>query len=296
MRIPKPRRDTIDTSVSRRRFLGICAALTLGRFGGSAAENAAGAGLRFSTSSNHFKSLPLDEVCRRISALGFDGIDIWSAYEGCPHLDDAVRRLGGDGLRELLAKHRLKLCSFSCYVGGFAKYAALLGDTGGGVAIQGSAAPCPPAELTSKMRAFLESLKPLVEMAERHQSKLAIENHGTALLDSLDSFKAFVDLNRSPYLGIALAPYHLQAGGESVESAIRIAGSQLFFFYAWQHQSGIAQLPGHGPTDFAPWLGALGEMRYPGYVNPFMHGHLDPDEMSAALAVALEYLKERIKR
>lgn len=249
---------------------------------------------RLSTSSNHFKTLPIEEACRRIAALGFDGIDLWSAYEECPHLDDALARLGGAGLRELLERHRLGLCSFSTYVGGYAKYAALLGDTGGGVAIQGSTAPCPPAELTSRMRAFLESLKPLVELAERHRSKLAIENHGHALLDSLDSFKAFVDLNSSPHLGIALAPYHLQAGGASVPEAIRIAGSQLLFFYAWQNQPGTAQLPGHGPTDFAPWLRALADIRYPGYLNPFMHGHVEPDDMSTALAAARDYLKRKM--
>jgi sugar phosphate isomerase/epimerase len=145
------------------------------------------------------------------------------------------------------------------------------------------------------MRAFLESLQPSVELAERHHSRLAIENHGHALLDSLDSFKAFVDLNRSPHLGIALAPYHLQAGGASVAEAIRIAGSQLLFFYAWQNQPDTRQLPGHGPTDFGPWLSALREIRYTGYLNPFMHGHVEPDDMSRALAVARDYLKDKMR-
>jgi sugar phosphate isomerase/epimerase len=293
MQIPVSPCSREGLSFARRQFLTMCGAMGLVRPSWGAAVNDLPVDLRLSTSSNHFKSLPLDEACRRIAALGFQGIDIWSAYEECPHLDEAVR-LGGSGLRGLLAQHQLGLCAFSCYVGGFAKYAELLGATGGGLAIQGSAAPCAPAELTSRMRAFHEDLKPLVELAERHQARLAIENHGTALLDSLDSFKAFVDLNPSPRVGIALAPYHLQAGGTAVEAAIRVAGSQLFFFYAWQHQPGTAQLPGHGPTEFRPWLRALTEIRYSGYVNPFMHGHLEAAEMSAALAIARDYLKERM--
>ena len=248
--------------------------------------------LRLSTSSNHFKELPLEEACARIAALGFEAVDLWSAYENCPHLDDALNRLGPDRLRDLLAKHRLELYAFSTYVGGYAKYAELLGKAGGGVAIQGSAGPCPPEELTARMKAFLESQKPLVELAEKHQSYLAIENHGTALLDSLDSFKAFTDLNTSPRLGIALAPYHVQAIGASVEEAIRIAGRQLFFFYAWQQRDGLGQLPGHGPTDFAPWLKALRQIEYRWFVNPFMHGHVEPDAMSAALAKSRAYLKK----
>lgn len=251
--------------------------------------------LRLSTSSIHFKGLTIEQACERIAALGFEAIDIWSAYEECPHLDDALTRLGPNGLEEVLAKHGLKLCSFSTYIGGYRRYAKLLGNTGGGVAIQGSTAPCPPNELTTRMKSFIESLKPLVELAEEHDSYLAIENHVNALLDSLDSFKCFVDLNPSPRLGIALAPYHLQALNASVEEAIEICGPQLFFFYAWQNGSNIDQLPGHGTTNFKPWLKALARIDYKGYVNPFMHGHMKPDTMAAGLAKARAYLKQYVK-
>jgi sugar phosphate isomerase/epimerase len=231
-----------------------------------------------------FSSLSIEESCRRIAALGFTGVDIWSAYQDCPHLDDCLNRLGPEKLVELLKHTRLELTAFSTYVGGFAKYAHLLGQVGGGVAIQGSAAPCAPGELTVRMAQFLDELKPLADLAEETKSFLAIENHGNALLDSLDSFKAFTDLNESPRLGIALAPYHLQAIGASVPEAIRISGPQLLFFYAWQKAPGSQQLPGIGPTDFTPWLKALAENQYGGYVNPFMHGHPAPTEMSQALA------------
>ncbi len=284
------------TPLSRRAFLR----RTAGAVGGVAIPSIASAAgapeadwrLRLSTSTIQFSSLSIEKACERIAGLGFEAVDIWCAYENCPHLDDAAARLGPDGLAALLARHELKLFAFSTYVGGYAKYAELLGKVGGGVAIQGSAGPCAPQELSGRMRTFLEGLKPLAELAERHNSHLAIENHGSALLDSLDSFRAFVDLNRSPRLGIALAPYHLQAGGASVEEAIRIAGPQLFFFYAWQNAPGTGQLPGHGPVDFAPWMEALAQVRYRGYVNPFMHGHPEPDAMASALAKARDYLRK----
>jgi preprotein translocase subunit SecA len=63
-------------------------------------------------------------------------------------------------------------------------------------------------------------------------------------------------------LGIALAPFHLQAAKIPVEEAIGIVGKQLLFFYAWQEGRGMSQLPGHGPTDFAPWLAALAKADY----------------------------------
>jgi sugar phosphate isomerase/epimerase len=280
--------------LTRRQFFAAGALATAGALSscsGPTGSTTRPRPLQLSTSSIHFKDLPIEQACEQIARLGFEAIDIWCAYDKCPHLDDVAARLGPEGLKEVLAKHRLKLYAFSTYIGGYAKYAELLGKAGGGVAIQGSAAPCKPEELTSRMKSFFEELKPLASLAEQHDSWLAIENHGTALLDSLDSFKAFVDLNPHPRVGIALAPYHVQAGGASVEEAIRIAGRQLLFFYAWQKQDGNNQLPGHGPTDFKPWLAALAEVNYRHFVNPFMHGHIETAEMAAALTKSRDYLR-----
>lgn len=283
-------------TMNRRHFLAAAAFATASALTSCSGPTTAAAQrprLRLSTSSIHFKDLPIEQACEQIARLGFEGIDIWCAYDKCPHLDDVAARLGPEGLKEVLAKNRLQLYAFSTYVGDYAKYAELLGKAGGGVAIQGSAPPCKPAELTVRMKSFLESLKPLADLAEQHNSWLAIENHGNALLDSLDSFQAFVDLNPYRRVGIALAPYHVQAIGSSVEEAIRIAGRQLLFFYAWQKQEGLNQLPGHGSTDFRPWLTALAEADYRWYINPFMHGHVEPATMAAALTKSRDYLREK---
>ncbi len=258
-----------------------------------AAGLCSGAGwkMRLSTSSIQFMRLPIEKACERIAALGFEAIDIWSAHAGCPHLDDVQTRLGAAGLSELLAKHRLKLCGFSVYRGGYPKYAELLGQVGGGLAIRGSEKALGDGEhMTARMKSFLETLKPELGLCEQFNGCLCIENHGNALLDSLDSFKAFVDLNTHPRLGIALAPFHLQRSGISVPGAIAVAGQQLRFFYAWQNAEGLGQLPGHGPADFGPWLQALRQQNYGGYINPFMHHESEPDVMSQALKVAKDAL------
>ncbi|MHC4117864.1 MAG: sugar phosphate isomerase/epimerase family protein [Planctomycetota bacterium] len=286
-------------SLDRRSLLkaaGICGAAAIGTptlsTWAQGAETSGKWRMRLSTSSIHFMGLPIEQACERIAALGFEAIDIWSAHQGCPHLDDVKDRLGPEGLKDVLAENKLKLFAFSVYKGGYERYAELLGKAGGGVAVRGSSRPCESEELTARMREFLESLKPLAELAEKYDSHLAIENHGNALLCSQDSFKAFVDNNTSPRLGIALAPYHVQRQKESVTEAIRICGNQLLFFYAWQSYKGSEQLPGVGPTDMTPWMRALAEIRYRGYVNPFMHGHPEADVMAANLARSRDYLKE----
>jgi sugar phosphate isomerase/epimerase len=277
MRSVLPTREN-GSPPNRRTFLrqltaAACATAIASRHS-AAGDDPAAWTMRLSTSSIHYLHLPVEQACEQIAKLGFEAVDVWSAHQGCPHLDDVAKRLGADGLRKVLDAQQL------------------LGEAGGGVAVQGSAGPCPPEELTARMKVFLDGLKPQVELAEKYNSYLAIENHGHALLNTVDSLKAFVDLNQSPRLGIALAPYHVQAIKASVEDAIAICGDQLFFFYAWQHAGGVAQLPGHGPTDFCPWLAALAKIRYRGYVNPFMHGDLEPEAMSAALAKSRDYLQQ----
>ena len=294
--------DGNSQGIHRREFLTRAACL--------AGAAAAGAGLlrarptsaadgpwkmHLSASSIDFSKVPIEQACERIAALGFEAIDIWSAHAGCPHLDDVQKRLGPQGLKDLLARHNLKLYAFSVYSGGYPKYAELLGGAGGGVAVHGAPGAVDPKELAARMKAYVEGLKGELALAEKHNSYVAIENHGGSLLNAPDSFKAFVDANTNPRLGIALAPYHVQAAKQSVEEAIAACGKQLFFFYAWQNAGGLKQLPGHGPTDFTPWLRALAKANYRGYVNPFMHGELEADAMSIALVKSRSYLKQRAR-
>ena len=92
-------------------------------------------------------------------------------------------------------------------------------------------------------------------------------------------------------MGIAVAPYHLQAINASVPEVIRTCGKQLFFLYAWQKEPDFKQLPGVGSTDMTSWLQALADIQYKRYVNPFMHGHPSTEDVVANLAKSCEYLK-----
>ena len=80
---------------------------------------------------------------------------------------------------------------------------SLLGKVGGGVAVR-EARYGKIKNLAAEMKVLLEQLKPRLELAEKYNSRIAIENHADSLLNSKGSFKAFVELNRNPRLGIAL--------------------------------------------------------------------------------------------
>ena len=164
---------------------------------------------------------------------------------------------------------------------------------GGGVVVRESKyAKVAKDQLEEAMRAFFQELQPEIDLARKHKVKLAIENHGDALLDTIGSMEMFAKLNPAPdMVGIALAPYHVQAIKAPVIDAIRACGGQLLFFYAWQLAGGTKQLPGHGPVDFAPWLQALEEQQFQHWMTPFMHGDLPLGEMAAAVDKATHTLR-----
>lgn len=297
-----------SVAVNRRQFLAGAAAAGLSasallNANLKAAETSAGWKMKLSTSSLHYRSLPLADACQRIGKLGFEGIDIWSHFEWagplCRHLEEGLEEMGPERLAELLKQCGLSLFAASCYRTPATKFAPLLSKLGGCVvvrgsrALQGSPATVTTTELKSQVGAFIESLKPDLDAVGQHQCVLAIENHsGASLLNTLDSIKIFADLNTHPALGVALAPYHIQKNNESVEAAIRACGQHLRFFYAWQNAEGIGQLPGIGPADVSGWIKALAEIDYSGYVNVFMHHEPEPDEMGKALETSRAHLSK----
>ena len=296
--IPHMHSAAFQKLLGRRQFLRTTTATALALTGYARATPASAWRMKLAFSSVMLSELPIEDVCARAAKLGFEAIDIWGPFGKCRHLADVAERLGPDGLKQLLTKHQLALASFTTYTGkdepvGFPAYADFIGKFGGGVVVRGSEyIKVKPEDLTTATRAFFEKLKPQIDKAAETKVRLAIENHHSTLLSTPDSFKAFVDLNPAPqHVGLAIAPFHLQNIKASVADVIRTAGSQLLFFYAWQSADGMNQLPGHGPADFVPWLKALAEGNYQGFVNPFMHGHPAPDELSAAITKACAYLK-----
>ena len=252
---------------------------------------------KLALSSVMFSGLPLADFCAETVRLGFKGIDLWGPFGQCRHLAEA-RDLGADGLSKLLEKHGLEVGAWTTYrtkvdEKGFPGFAEFIGACGGGVVVRESKyADVGKDQVEAAIRDFFKELQPEIDLARQQKVRLAIENHGGAILNSIGSLRAFVKLNPAPeVVGIALAPYHLQREKASVTEAIETCGNQLLFFYAWQSADGVKQLPGHGPVDFAPWIDGLARQNYHHWMTPFMHGELPPAEMAAAVATSARYLR-----
>jgi len=300
-------KSSTDCNMTRRDFVrrttAAVAAASACRFSEALAQDEAEDAwkMKLATSSVMFGKLPFEQVCETAARLGLQGLDIWAPFVGqCSHLEDIKTGIGGKGLRELMTKHKLEVAAFTLYINArLSQYWELIRDYGGGIVVRSAGAGrlTDPKELTTRMRKFFETLQPDVELADKCNARLAIENHGGDLLNTPDSFKAFVELNPNPKrIGIAFAPYHLQGYETPMEEIIKIAAPQCLFFYAWQHGHGTVQMPGVGPMDFTPWMRALAEANYTHYSSIFMHGHPTADVMERAVAKSREYLVDCRKK
>ena len=244
---------------------------------------------RFSTSTIMYADSPLEVALEEIAKTGCQAVDIWEAPGNPQNHMEWVELRRPPYLRTLVESFGLKLFSFSIYWSPGNKLGQRLEwlkEAGGEVAVLGGG-----AGVGQPVKAGVDALLPLVEKAEQLGIKIAGENHGGTSLNSVASLKEFASLAQSPALGIALAPYHVMAGGEPVPDAIAACGPKLLFFYAWQCAPGMRELPGDGTLDFTPVLRALRAVSYPGYLDIFTHTHVPKEQMTPAIIAAREYLE-----
>ena len=231
-----------------------------------------------------YGTLPLAEIVPEVKRIGSERIDIWPRVHG--NQREQVESMGNAAFAALLATHGVGLgisTRFDLGPFGLEEEMAFVQEFGTSLIVTGSTGPKELAgeELRAAVSDFAEALKPHIAAAEKHGITISIENHSSALIESPDSMKWLIEFTDSPYLGIALAPYHLPDDAELVAQLIADLGQGLALFYAWQHGMGcheklpkeqeLMQMPGRGSLDFAPILSALKKINYTGWTEIFMH-------------------------
>jgi sugar phosphate isomerase/epimerase len=241
---------------------------------------------RYLLSSAMYGEMPLATILPEVAKTGSEGIDIWCKVHG--NQREQITEMGDDAFAKLLAQHKVKLTVSTRYpLGptGVQGEMAWLKKLGGKIIVTGSKPPSEPEGAAAKAAVlkFLEDMKPHTAKAEELGVTLAVENHDRQLLYHPDSLRYFAEFNRSPGLGVALAFHHLHKWPDQIPSLIRDLGpKQIPFIYFQEHSDGIRakvpkeielqQLPGFGGSlDYKPIVKALRDIRYPGFVEIFMH-------------------------
>ena len=259
----------------------------------------------------------LDEIVPEISKIGATHLDIWPRVHG--NQREQVEEMGHQAFADLLDRHNVRLgisTRFDLGPFGLQEEMSFAGQLGATLLVTGSKGPkdLKGDDLRAAVKEFADLLRPHLSAAEAAGVRLAIENHGSALIESPDSMKWLADFAPSPNLGIALAPYHLPDDADLVADLIGALGNErLFLFYAWQHGMGchekrpkeeeLMQLPGRGTLDFTSIVAALKEIDYSNWTEIFMHPVprgipiLDTvDEVTAEINRARRYLESCLEK
>ena len=240
--------------------------------------------LNYILASCMYGTTSLAKIVPEVKKIGSEHIDIWPRVHGDQR--EQVESMGNEAFAALLADHGVGLgvsTRFDLGPFGLADEMAFCQEFGASLIVTGSKGPKDLAgeELRAAVAEFAKGLKPHIATAEQHGITISIENHSSALIESPDSMKWLIEFTDSPYLGIALAPYHLPDDAELVAQLIADLGHGLALFYAWQHGMGcheklpkeqeLMQLPGRGGLDFGPILSALKKIKFSGWTEIFMH-------------------------
>lgn len=243
--------------------------------------------LNFIISTCMYGRLPIKEILPEIRSTGVHAVDVWPQPHGAQR--EEIEKLGFERTLALFGVQQLRVGCLTRYdLGpfGLAEEIALGQRLGCGLLITGGEGPknLNGEPLKSALKSFVKQMREHIAAAEEHGVTIAIENHGNNLIDSADSIRWLLELEPSPHLGVALAPYHLQNLGLNAEELARLIhdiGDRLKMFYAWQYGMGcmtklpkeqeLLQLPGRGSLDFKPILHSLREINYRGFTQVFMH-------------------------
>lgn len=250
----------------------------------SAAAEAEPFQLRYILSSCLYGYTDVKEILPEVRKTGASAIDIWPRVHGDQR--EQLDAMGETRFGEMLRRHRVELGCITQYkLGPFnlADEMRLCSRLGCPLIVTGAVGPkgLSGDELRKAVAAFIEKMKPHLELAAETGVTIAIENHADSLIESPDSLKWLADLRPSKNLGIAFAPYHLPQDAKLLAELIVALGNRMAMFYAWQHGMGskqklpkdqeLLQMPGRGPLDFAPLIDALRTIRYEGRTAVFMH-------------------------
>lgn len=267
-----------------------------------------------------YHDFPLDVALGELARLDFQHVNLWSS---APPLAAHVNPGDDVGeIRRLLDRHGITPTALTVYGKSQAEIAERI-ELAAGLGIDTMVFDC-----EANYADFVGSvLPPLVEVAERHGVRIAVENHLTVPftedfesggheherweegVDSFEQIKRLVTDVDHPHLGVCLAPPHLWVMGETISqvAAFLMERKKLFFYYIWDidraYRRGVdglnfgpgeSQLPRlDGTLDHRVLLHELASLGYDGVASLKCHGTAGwpLEKVTAQLAGSAEYVR-----
>jgi sugar phosphate isomerase/epimerase len=133
----------------------------------------------------------------------------------------------------------------------------------------------------------VESLKPVIEHAEREGVLLLVEPEPGLLIETSEQFETFMGRMNSPKVGLNFDAGHMYCVGEEPAAAF----GRLGRFVRHVHLEDIAAsrvhehlIPGDGAIDFQKLLCTIREFGYTGWLTVELYPYIDAPDRAARAA------------
>jgi fructoselysine 3-epimerase len=277
--------------------------------------------MKLAFSTNAFTRFTLTEALEAIAACGYDGVEVLAdvphAYP--PAITPSLTRQTADALSRLnLAVSNVNVnCSFGYWkdappepffepslispnprhradriamiLTGL-QFAKDIGGRNISITIGRMLGGMPPEPAA---RQFAESMKPLLESAEKIGIDLGIECEPGLYLEYATELREWIDRLGHPRLGANLDVGHSQVIGEGIPEAVRLLGDRIWNLHVEDipGRKHYHLIPGHGTLDWTGLRTALDEIGYDRFLTVELYTHTaDPH---AAARESMQFLKPR---
>jgi len=275
--------------------------------------------MKLSFSTNAFVRYSIFEAIERIAAIGYQGVELLA---DAPHLyAPSVTESDLKKIAELLNQNGLKVANINANTAmgyyGMRFWEPLFEPS---VANPDSAArrwridyskKCidmarvlgsPSVSLTSGrmvsgitpqegLNLLEESLRELLEYAEKLEVRLGIEYEPGLLIECCEELLSLFEKMDSPYLGANLDLGHSHLLGEDHEEVIGLLSDRIFHVHIEdiRHKKHYHLIPGLGEVDCAALMSCLKKYAYEGFITVELYTY--PHQPEAAARESLSYLK-----
>jgi sugar phosphate isomerase/epimerase len=275
--------------------------------------------MRLAFSTNAYMKFPFDEAAARISAIGYEGLELMADV---PHAWPAGLLPGSKReIREALERNRLRFSNVNAFmmnaINDFRQpywYPSFLepdlgyrrvridhtqraldlcADLGAPHITTEPGGPLAPGQdRAPAIDLFVESLKPLAEHAERLGVGLLIEPEPGLLIETTSQYLEMAERIASPAIGLNFDVGHAYCMSEDIPAQIKALATHIRHF----HLEDIAAtrvhhhlVPGTGAIDFAAVVAAIREIGYDRWLTVELYPFIDDPD--AAARRAYEVLK-----
>jgi sugar phosphate isomerase/epimerase len=130
---------------------------------------------------------------------------------------------------------------------------------------------------------FVESIKPLLDSAERSNVNIGIECEPGLYIEYLEELRHWIDTLGSPRLGANLDIGHSVVIGEPIDDAVKLMAGRIWNMHVEDlpGRKHYHMIPGEGTFDWATLRTVLREIRYDRYLTVELYTHTAAPQVAA---------------